>query len=75
MILRLPALAMIFVGLVSTSIFVEFGLIHKFSRTVSPIFAYTNLPDICALTYLVSIGSLVATNRCFSRQKGKLPGE
>ena len=49
----LPVLAMIFVGLVGTGILVELGLMQKFSKLVSPIFAYTNLPDTCASAFLV----------------------
>ncbi|RXA16942.1 nucleoside recognition protein [Methanosarcina sp. MSH10X1] len=65
----LPVLAMIFVGLVGTGILVELGLMQKFSRLVSPIFAYTNLPDTCASAFLVSIGSTVAANSMLSQAK------
>ncbi|AKB50459.1 membrane protein, putative [Methanosarcina barkeri str. Wiesmoor] len=65
----LPILAMIFVGLVGTSVLVELGLMQKFSRLVSPIFAYTNLPDTCASAFLVSIGSTVAANSMLSQAK------
>ncbi len=65
----LPVLAMIFVGLVGTGILVELGLMQKFSRLVSPIFAYTNLPDTCASAFLVSIGSTVAANSMLFQAK------
>lgn len=65
----LPVLAMIFVGLVGTSVLVELGLMQKFSRLVSPIFAYTNLPDTCASAFLVSIGSTVAANSMLFQAK------
>ncbi|AKB56614.1 nucleoside recognition domain-containing protein [Methanosarcina barkeri] len=64
-----PVLVMIFVGLVGTSVLVELGLMQKFSRLVSPIFAYTNLPDTCASAFLVSIGSTVAANSMLSQAK------
>lgn len=64
-----PVLAMIFVGLVGTSVLLELGLMQKFSRLVSPIFAYTNLPDTCASAFLVSIGSTVAANSMLFQAK------
>jgi hypothetical protein len=65
----LPVLAMIFVGLVGTGVLVELGLMQKFSRLVSPIFAYTNLPKTCASAFLVSIGSTVAANSMLFQAK------
>jgi hypothetical protein len=65
----LPVLAMIFVGLVGTGVLVEMGLMQKFSRLVSPIFAYTNLPETCASAFLVSIGSTVAANSMLFQTK------
>jgi len=65
----LPVLAIIFVGLVGTGVLVELGLMQKFSRLVSPIFAYTNLPDTCASAFLVSIGSTVAANSMLFQAK------
>lgn len=58
----LPVLFMIFLGLVGTGILVELGLMQKFSRFASPIFAHTNLPETCASAFVVSIGSTVAAN-------------
>ena len=65
----LPVLITIFVGLVGTSVLVELGLMQKFSRLVSPIFAYTNLPDTCASAFIVSIGSTVAANSMLFQAK------
>jgi hypothetical protein len=65
----LPTLGMIFVGLVGTSILIELGLMQKFSRLVSPIFAHTNLPETCASAFLVSIGSTVAGNSMLLQAK------
>jgi len=67
----LPVLVMIFIGLVGTSMLVELGVMQKFSKLVSPIFAYTNLPDTCASAFVVSIGSTIAANSMLSRQKRK----
>jgi hypothetical protein len=65
----LPTLGMIFVGLVGTSVLIELGLMQKFSRLVSPIFAHTNLPETCASAFLVSIGSTVAGNSMLLQAK------
>lgn len=65
----LPVLVMIFVGLVGTSVLVELGLMQRFSKLVSPIFAYTNLPEICASTFIVSIGSADAANSMLLQAK------
>jgi hypothetical protein len=64
-----PILVMIFVGLVGTSVLVELGLMQKLSKLVSPIFAYTNLPDTCASAFIVSIGSTVAGNSMLFQAK------
>lgn len=65
----LPILGMIFVGLIGTSVLMELGLMQKFSRFVSPIFAYTNLPETCASAFVVSIGSTVAGNSMLFQAK------
>jgi len=65
----LPVLITIFVGLVGTSVLIELGLMQKFSRLISPIFAYTNLPDTCASAFIVSIGSTVAANSMLFQAK------
>ncbi|AKB19868.1 MULTISPECIES: nucleoside recognition domain-containing protein [unclassified Methanosarcina] len=65
----LPILVMIFVGLVGTSVLVELGLMQKISKFVSPIFAYTNLPETCASTFVVAIGSAVASNSMLFQAK------
>jgi len=65
----LPVLVMIFIGLIGTGMLVELGLMQKFSRLVSPIFAYTNLPDTCASAFVVSIGSTVAANSMLFQAK------
>ncbi len=58
----LPVLGMIFVGIIGTGVLMELGLMQKFSRLASPIFAHTNLPETCASAFVVSIGSTVAGN-------------
>ncbi|WMW24489.1 nucleoside recognition protein [Methanolobus sediminis] len=58
----IPILIMIFVGLFGTGILIEIGFMQKFSGLVRPLFKYTNLPDTCASSFLVSMGSTVAAN-------------
>lgn len=65
----LPILFMIFLGLVGTAVLVEMGLMQKFSRLASPIFAHTNLPESCASAFVVSIGSTVAANSMLLKEK------
>lgn len=57
-----PILIMIFLGLFGTGILIELGFMQKFSGLVSPLFKYTNLPDTCASSFMVSLGSTVAAN-------------
>ena len=58
----IPILIMIFIGLFGTGILIELGFMQKFSGLVRPIFKYTNLPDTCASSFLVALGSTVAAN-------------
>ncbi|WP_340818891.1 nucleoside recognition protein [Methanolobus sp. WCC4] len=58
----IPILIMIFVGLFGTGILIELGFMQKFAGLVRPIFKYTNLPDTCASSFLVALGSTVAAN-------------
>jgi hypothetical protein len=58
----IPILIMIFVGLFGTGILIELGFMQKFSGLVRPLFKYTNLPDTCASSFLVAMGSTVAAN-------------
>lgn len=58
----IPILIMIFVGLFGTGILIELGFMQKFSGLVRPLFKHTNLPDTCASSFLVAMGSTVAAN-------------
>ncbi len=58
----IPILIMIFVGLFGTGVLIELGVMQKFSRFLSPLFKYTNLPDTCASAFVVAMGSTVAAN-------------
>jgi hypothetical protein len=65
----LPVLIMIFAGLVGTSVLMELGLMQKFSKLVSPVFAYTNLPETCASSFVVALGSADAANSMLLQAK------
>lgn len=58
----IPILIVIFIGLFGTAILIELGLMQRLSRFASPIFRFTNLPDTCASSFVVSMGSTVAAN-------------
>jgi hypothetical protein len=58
----IPILIVIFIGLFGTAVLIELGLMQKLSRFASPLFRFTNLPDTCASSFMVSMGSTVAAN-------------
>ncbi len=58
----IPILIMIFLGLFGTGVLIELGFMQKFSGLVKPLFKYTNLPDTCASSFMVALGSTVAAN-------------
>ncbi|RQD80879.1 nucleoside recognition protein, partial [Methanosalsum natronophilum] len=57
-----PIVIMIFIGLMGAGMLIELGVMKKFSGIARPLFKYTNLPDSCASTFLVALGSTVAAN-------------
>lgn len=58
----IPILITIFLGLFGTGVLIELGFMQKFSGLVKPLFKYTNLPDTCASSFMVALGSTVAAN-------------
>ena len=58
----IPILIVIFIGLFGTGVLIELGLMQKLSRFANPLFRFTNLPDTCASSFVVSMGSTVAAN-------------
>ncbi|MDK2912261.1 MAG: hypothetical protein PWR29_1218 [Methanolobus sp.] len=58
----IPILIVIFIGLFGTAVLIELGLMQRLSRFASPVFRFTNLPDTCASSFVVSMGSTVAAN-------------
>ncbi|WP_406656712.1 nucleoside recognition domain-containing protein [Methanolobus sp. ZRKC2] len=57
-----PVLIVIFIGLFGTGILIEMGFMQRLSRFASPVFKHTNLPDACASSFIVAMGSTVAAN-------------
>jgi len=62
-----PILAMMGIGLFGAGVLTEMGLLQGISRIASPIFSFTRLPDACASTFVVSLGSAVAANGMVAR--------
>ncbi|MHC1631459.1 MAG: nucleoside recognition domain-containing protein [Methanotrichaceae archaeon] len=62
-----PILVMMFFGLFGAGVLTEMGLMEKLSHKVGPIFAFTRLPEACASTFVVSLGSAVAANTMVAR--------
>ncbi|ADI73212.1 nucleoside recognition domain protein [Methanohalobium evestigatum Z-7303] len=57
-----PVLVIIFIGIFGSGVLIEKGLMQKLSRFARPIFKYTYLPETCASSFLVALGSSVAAN-------------
>jgi hypothetical protein len=55
------------IGLFGAGVLTEMGLLQGISRIASPIFSFTRLPDACASTFVVSLGSAVAANGMVAR--------
>jgi hypothetical protein len=65
----LPVLVTIFLGLFSAGILVELGLLNSISRISRPLVSIARLPEICASSFIVSLGSTVAANAMVARFK------
>ncbi len=62
-----PVLAMIGIGLFGAGVLVEMGLLQGISRIIRPVFSFTRLPEACASSFVVSLGSAVAANGMVAR--------
>ncbi|HII06694.1 MAG TPA: nucleoside recognition protein [Methanotrichaceae archaeon] len=62
-----PILAMIGIGLFGAGVLTEMGLMQGLARITRPIFSFTRLPDACASTFVISLGSAVAANGMVAR--------
>lgn len=63
----LPVLITIFLGLFFAGILVELGLLSPISHLARPIVSVAHLPEICASSFVVSLGSTVAANSMVAR--------
>jgi hypothetical protein len=62
-----PVLMTIFLGLFAAGLLMETGVLRHFSALARPIVSVAHLPEICASSFAVSIGSTVAANGMISR--------
>ncbi len=63
----LPVLVTIFLGLFFAGILVEMGLLDRISHLSRPLVSLARLPEICASSFVVSLGSTVAANSMVAR--------
>ena len=63
----IPILVTIFVGLFGAGLLVELGVLQKLSSFTRPLVSLACLPEICASSFLVSLGSTVAANGMVAR--------
>ncbi len=65
----LPVLITIFLGLFFAGLLVEMGTLNRISRVSRPLVSFARLPEICASSFIVSIGSTIAANSMVARFK------
>jgi hypothetical protein len=58
----LPVLITIFLGLFFAGLLAEMGALNRISRVSRPLVSLAHLPEICASSFVVSLGSTVAAN-------------
>ena len=63
----LPVLATIFLGLFLAGLLLESGLLNSFSSLSRPLVAHARLPEVCASSLVLSMGSTVAANGMIAR--------
>jgi hypothetical protein len=63
----LPVLATIFLGLFLAGLLLESGLLSSFSSLSQPLVAHARLPEVCASSLVLSMGSTVAANGMIAR--------
>jgi hypothetical protein len=63
----LPVLVTIFLGLFFAGMLLELGLLRRVSVISRPLVAVAHLPEICASSFIVSLGSTVAANSMVAR--------
>ncbi len=65
----LPVLVTIFLGLFFAGLLVELGILNRISSISRPLVSVAHLPEICASSFIVSLGSTVAANAMVARFK------
>ena len=63
----LPVLVTIFLGLFFAGMLLELGLLRRISVFSRPLVAVAHLPEVCASSFIVSLGSTVAANSMIAR--------
>jgi hypothetical protein len=63
----LPVLVTIFLGLFLAGFLVEMGLLQPLSALSRPMVAVAHLPEVCATSFVVSLGSTIAANGMVAR--------
>lgn len=65
----LPVLITIFLGLFFAGLLAEMGALNRISRVSRPLVSLAHLPEICASSFVVSLGSTVAANSMVAKFK------
>jgi hypothetical protein len=63
----LPVLVTIFVGLFFAGLLMELGTLNRISTLSRPLVSVAHLPEVCASSFVVSLGSTVAANSMIAR--------
>jgi hypothetical protein len=65
----IPVLVTIFLGLFFAGLMTEMGVLNRISHISQPLVSLARLPEICASSFVVSLGSTVAANSMVARFK------
>jgi hypothetical protein len=63
----LPVLVTIFIGLFFAGLLMELGALNRISTISRPLVSVAHLPEVCASSFVVSLGSTVAANSMIAR--------
>jgi hypothetical protein len=63
----LPVIATIFAGLFMAGFLSELGILSRISSFARPLVVIANLPEVCASSFVLSLGSTVAANGMIAR--------
>ncbi len=63
----LPVLVTIFLGLFFAGLLLELGVLNRVSLLSRPLVSAAHLPEVCASSFVVSLGSTVAANSMIAR--------